>query len=138
MVLGANAMLGLPETNLGLIPGAGGSQRLTALIGRARAARMVLTGEIIDARLAHEWGVAAWLSENGAEPDAEALAAKLAKRAPLALQAAKKALVAASEAALTEGLAQERASFEALLDSADKREGITAFREKRKPVFRGE
>lgn len=138
VVLGANALLGLPETNLGLIPGAGGSQRLTALIGRARAGRMVLTGEIIEARLAYEWGVAAWFSESIAEPEAEALAAKLAQRAPLALQAAKKALIAASEAAHTEGLANERASFEALLDSADKREGIAAFRERRKPMFRGE
>ena len=137
IVLGASAKLGLPETNLGLIPGAGGCQRLTALIGRARATRMVLTGEIIEARLAHDWGIAGWLSDGVAESDAETLTAKLAQRAPLALQAAKQALVAASESAHTEDLANERASFEALLDSADKREGIAAFREKRKPIFQG-
>jgi enoyl-CoA hydratase len=59
LVLGETARLGLPETNLGLIPGAGGAQRLTALTGRARAMRMVLTGEIIDAATAEAWGIAA-------------------------------------------------------------------------------
>lgn len=134
LVLASGARLGLPETNLGLIPGAGGGQRLMALAGRARASRMVLTGEIIDADTALQWGIAAWRAED-ALAEAEGLAAKLAKRAPLALQAAKAALVAA-ESSLA--LAQERAGFEALLDTADKTEGIRAFREKRKPDFRGE
>ncbi|MBI1170918.1 2,3-dehydroadipyl-CoA hydratase [bacterium] len=135
IVLGPTARLGLPETNLGLIPGAGGGQRLMALIGRARASRMILTGEIIDAETALAWGIAAYRSQGPALPEAEALAARLAGRAPLALMAAKKALVAA-EAALA--LAPERAAFEALLDSADKSEGIRAFLEKRKPEFRGQ
>ncbi len=136
MVLGATARLGLPETNLGLIPGAGGGQRLMALAGRARATRLVLTGEIIDAATAHDWGIAGWLCDGPALPQAEALAARLALRAPLALQAAKAALVAGGEQALA--LRDERAGFERLLDSADKAEGIAAFREKRKPQFRGE
>ncbi len=134
IVLGPTAKLGLPETNLGLIPGAGGGQRLMALVGRARASRMVLTGEIIDAETAFSWGIAAYKAE-AALPEAEALAQRLATRAPLALQAAKAALVAA-EAALA--LGAERSAFEALLDTADKTEGIRAFREKRKPDFRGE
>jgi len=62
MVLGADARLGLPETNLGLIPGAGGAQRLLALVGRARATRMVMGGEIIDAATAYDWGIAGWLA----------------------------------------------------------------------------
>lgn len=136
LVLGATARLGLPETNLGLIPGAGGGQRLMALAGRARATRLVLTGEIIDAATAHGWGIAGWLCDGPALPQAEALAARLALRAPLALQAAKAALVAGGEQALA--LQDERAGFERLLDSADKAEGIAAFREKRKPQFRGE
>lgn len=136
IVLGATARLGLPETNLGLIPGAGGGQRLMALAGRARATRLVLTGEIIDAATAHDWGIAGWLCDGPALPQAEALAARLALRAPLALQAAKAALVAGEEKALA--LHDERAGFERLLDSADKAEGIAAFREKRKPHFRGE
>lgn len=136
IVLGDTARLGLPETTLGLIPGAGGGQRLMALIGRARATRLVLTGEIIDAPTAHAWGLAAWLADGPALPVAEDLAARLALRAPLALTAAKHALVRGSEAALD--LDGERAGFEALLDSADKTEGITAFRDRRKPLFRGE
>lgn len=136
LVLGETARLGLPETNLGLIPGAGGTQRLLALAGRARASRLILTGEIIDAATAFDWGIAGWLAEGAALPEAEALAAKLANRAPLALRAAKAALVAGDESA--RAFALERQGFEALLDSHDKAEGIRAFREKRKPQFRGE
>jgi enoyl-CoA hydratase len=135
LVLGATARLGLPETNLGLMPGAGGTQRLTALLGRARAMRMILTGEIIDAATAEAWGLAAWRAEGPALPEAEALARRLAQRAPLALTAAKRAILAADEGALD--LAGERAEFEALLDTADKAEGIRAFREKRPAEFLG-
>ena len=133
MVLGPTARLGLPETNLGLIPGAGGGQRLMALAGRARATRMVLTGEIIDAETALSWGIAAYGAED-AGAFATDLATRLARRAPLALMAAKRALVAERGLALD----LERAGFEALLDSEDKAEGIAAFREKRKPEFKGE
>lgn len=136
MVLGATARLGLPETNLGLIPGAGGGQRLLALVGRARAMRMVLTGEIIDAQTALDWGIAAYGSDGLASEVAEPLAARLATRAPLALMAAKRALIAGEEQALA--FAEERAGFEALLDTADKTEGIRAFRDRRKPEFKGQ
>jgi enoyl-CoA hydratase len=135
LVLGTTARLGLPETNLGLMPGAGGTQRLTAIIGRARAMRMILTGEIIDAATAEAWGLAAWRAEGPALPEAEALARRLAQRAPLALAAAKRAILAADEGALDfEG---EQLRFEALLDTADKVEGIRAFRQKRLPEFVG-
>lgn len=136
VVLGATARVGLPETSLGILPGAGGGQRLLALVGRARASRLVLTGEIIDATTALEWGIAAWGAEGPALPMAETLAATLAKRAPLSMRAAKRALVAGDETRLD--LAGERMGFEALLDTTDKAEGIAAFREKRKPAFRGE
>jgi len=134
MVLGPTAKLGLPETNLGLIPGAGGGQRLLALAGRARTSRMILTGEVIDAETALSWGIAAYASATPLA-EAEAIAARLAKRAPLALMAAKRALIASETSLAFEA---ERAEFEALLDSQDKTEGIRAFHEKRKPVFKGE
>ncbi|MBA3909864.1 MAG: 2,3-dehydroadipyl-CoA hydratase [Rhodobacter sp.] len=135
MVLGPTARLGLPETNLGLIPGAGGGQRLMALAGRARAMRMVLTGEMIDATIAFDWGIGSYLAEGPALEFAEPLAAGLAGRAPLALMAAKAALLAGEERALA--LEAERRAFETLLDTEDKTEGIRAFRERRKPEFRG-
>ncbi len=136
LVLGATAKVGLPETSLGLIPGAGGGQRLLSLVGRARATRLVLTGEILPAAAAHDWGIAGWLSKGPAEDLARPLVATLSNRAPLALMAAKAALIAGSEAALA--LPQERAAFETLLDTADKTEGIRAFRDKRKPRFSGQ
>lgn len=135
IILGDSAKLGLPETNLGLIPGAGGTQRLLALIGRARASRMILTGEIIDAPTAHQWGIAAYLATGSALPDAIALTTKIALRAPLALQAAKAALIAGDEA--PRAFTIERTHFESLMDTADKAEGIRAFRERRKPSFTG-
>lgn len=136
IILGDSAKLGLPETNLGLIPGAGGTQRLLALAGRARASRMILMGEIIDADTAHAWGIAAYRATGAALPDAIALAEKIALRAPLALQAAKAALVAGDESPRAFPL--ERAGFESLMDTADKAEGIAAFRAKRKPQFKGQ
>lgn len=135
MVVGGTARLGLPETNLGLMPGAGGTQRLTALVGRARAMRMILLGEIVDAVTAEAWGLAAWRVEGEAGPFAAELTARIAGRAPMALAAAKRAVIAAAEGGLD--FAGERAGFEALLDSADKAEGIRAFREKRRPEWQG-
>ena len=136
LILGQTARLGLPETNLGLIPGAGGSQRLMAQIGRHRASRMIMTGEIIDATTAYAWGLGSHLAATDALTEAIALADKLSHRAPLALAAAKAALVAGDESA--RAFALERTGFESLLDTADKAEGIRAFRDKRKPQFTGQ
>jgi enoyl-CoA hydratase len=134
IVLSEGAKIGLPEATLGLIPGAGGGQRLMARVGRARAARMVLLGEIIDAETAYAWGIASHLAPD-AQAAGAALTEKLARGAPLALQAAKAALIAGEERVLA--LPEERAAFEALLDSRDKTEGIAAFRSKRRAAFEG-
>lgn len=139
LVLSPRARLGLPETGLGLIPGAGGGQRLIARIGQARAMRMILLGEVIDAVTAQDWGIASYLIVDEA-PDAYAqfaaqIAAQLAARAPLALMAAKRALLAAEDRALA--LTEERQAFESLLDSRDKQEGIAAFRAHRPAEFQG-
>lgn len=135
MVLGPTARVGLPETSLGLIPGAGGGQRLMALAGRARAMRMVLSGEVIDAATAFDWGIASYLADGPALEMADVLAGRLAGRAPLALMAAKATLLAGEEKSLA--LDVERKAFERLLDTDDKAEGINAFRDRRKPEFRG-
>lgn len=135
MVLGDTARLGLPETNLGLIPGAGGGQRLLARLGPARAARLVLLAEIIDADTAMDWGLCSHRAPE-ALPLAETLATTLAVRAPLAMQAAKAALLEGTEAGLA--LGAERQGFEALLDTADKAEGIAAFRARRSARFTGQ
>jgi enoyl-CoA hydratase len=135
IVVGDSARLGLPETSLGLIPGAGGGQRLLSLVGRMRAARLVLTGEVIDAATAFDWGIASHRAEGSALPDAIALTDRISQRAPLALAAAKRALIEGAELALA--FETERAGFEALLDSTDKAEGIAAFHEKRRPWFTG-
>jgi enoyl-CoA hydratase len=135
IVVSDSARLGLPETSLGLIPGAGGGQRLLSLVGRMRAARLVLTGEVIDAATAFDWGIASHRAEGSALPAAIALTDRISQRAPLALAAAKRALIEGAETALA--FETERAGFEALLDSTDKAEGIAAFHEKRRPWFTG-
>lgn len=134
---GPTARFGLPETSLGFIPGAGGLHRLTQRIGPTRAAWMAFGGEIIDVETANAWGLVSQRTDGPAEVAAIAYAKKLAGRAPLALAAAKASLVDAAEGPTADGLARERARFEALMDSDDKREGVAAFREKRTPVFQG-
>jgi enoyl-CoA hydratase/carnithine racemase len=133
------ARFGLPETRLGLIPGWGGTQRLTAAIGAPRARRLVLTAETVSAAQAAEWGVVATVvPPEELETTLAALSSELRTRAPLALAAAKRAIRAAETPAWpTPGAERETAELLALFASADGAEGIDAFVAKRAPRFTG-
>ena len=132
------ARFGLPEINIGVLPGDGGTQRLPRLVGKAWATRLILTGEIITAAQARDIG----LVIETTEPDrllkrATALAAEIASKAPLAAQLAKQAMRGAFEKPLSEGLLVEREAVKEAFKTEDRAEGMRAFLEKRPPVFRG-
>ncbi|MFN2460041.1 MAG: enoyl-CoA hydratase-related protein [Candidatus Velthaea sp.] len=138
LVVADDARLGQPEIELGLIPGAGGTQRLTRALGKTTAMEMVLLGRQLSGTEAYARGLA-----NACVPPervlAKALAAAhtLARKAPLAVRAAKRHVLAAFEEPLAAGLQAERRTFRALLSTADGREGVAAFNEKRKPAWSG-
>jgi enoyl-CoA hydratase/carnithine racemase len=136
-VAGADAKFGVPEVRLGLIPGAGGTQRLPRLIGRARAIDLVLTARQMEAPEALAVGLIDRLVDAGAALDAAVdLAKQLGKSSHQALLAGLRSVDAAQEFALAEGNAFERAEIGKLFTHGEAREGIAAFVEKRKPEFR--
>ncbi|MDQ2854667.1 MAG: enoyl-CoA hydratase-related protein [Chloroflexota bacterium] len=138
IVAAESARFGQPEINLGVIPGAGGTQRLTRAVGKSTAMEMILTGEPIDAREAHRLGLVARVVPNELlVEDALTLAARIAAKSPLALRVAKEAVNAAYEMSLTDALAHERRLFYLLFASDDQKEGMAAFLEKREPDFTG-
>ena len=138
IVAAESAKFGQPEIKLGVIPGAGGTQRLTRAIGKSRAMEMILTGEPMDAAEAHARGlVARVVPDELLVEDALTLAAQIAARSPVALRVAKEAVNAAYETDLTQGLAHERRLFYLLFASEDQKEGMAAFMEKRSPDFSG-
>jgi len=133
-----SAKFGLPEINLGVIPGAGGTQRLAHAVGKALAMEMILNDRKLTAQEALQHGlvnrvvlVSDYLDE------ALKLAEEIASRAPLALHAAKKAINASYEPSLTDGLAEETRVFYELFNTEDQKEGMKAFVEKRKPHWKG-
>ncbi|OSC99014.1 ClpP/crotonase [Trametes coccinea BRFM310] len=132
--------IGLPEVKLGIIPGAGGTQRLTRLLGLAKAKDLIFTARIMTAQEAHQIGVVDYVSdpEGTAVDKALELAAQMSANAPLALKAAKQAISRVPELGLESGLDFERASYEPLLHTKDRLEALQAFKEKRAPVFKGE
>jgi enoyl-CoA hydratase len=137
-VASSQAKFGQPETNLGIIPGAGGGATLTRVIGRARAMKMVLTGALITAEEALQYGLVAEICEpEEATMRAIELAKEIATRAPLAMQQAKAVVNAAFDLPHAAHLAFERQAFSFLFSTEDKREGVAAFLEKRKPKWRG-
>jgi enoyl-CoA hydratase len=137
-VASENARFGQPEINLGIMCGGGGTQRLTHLIGEGRAMEIILTGDMIDAPTALQFGLV-----NHVYPLAELeaktleLANKIAEKAPIALQLSKEAVKFASKSNLDEGLRREVDLFAICFSTEDKEEGVAAFLEKRKPNFKG-
>ncbi len=132
------ASFGQPEINLGIIPGGGGTQRLTRLIGEGKAMELILTGDIIDAKTAYTLGlVNTVVPAADLEAKTMEIANRIAEKSPIALQMAKEAVKLASRSNLDEGLRREVDLFALCFSSEDKDEGVTAFLEKRKPQFKG-
>ncbi len=138
-VAAAECRIGFPEATLGIIPGAGGTQRLPRLVGPTVAKELIFTGRRIDAALALRLGVVSEVVPEGQVGQAaRALAGRIAASAPLAVAAAKRAIDDGLDGSLAAGLALEYRSQLALYASADWQEGLAAFGEKRAPRFRGE
>ena len=138
IVASETAQFGQPETGLGIIPGAGGTQRLTRAVGKAKSMDVILSGRFLDAREAERAGLVArvvvreaWLEE------AKRVARAIAEKAPVAQRLAKEAVNRAFETTLESGLDLERKALYLAFASDDAREGLTAFGEKRPPEFRG-
>jgi enoyl-CoA hydratase len=138
IVASETARFGQPEINIGVIPGAGGTQRLARLLGKNLTMEMVLNNRTLSADEAHKLGLVNRLAppERFLEEALE-LAAEIAARAPLAVRLGKEAVNQAFESFLTEGLKDERRLFYLLFASSDQKEGMAAFVEKRKPEWKG-
>lgn len=134
-----DALFGQPEMRLGMIPGSGGSQRLSRYIGVSRAKYYILTGERFTAEQAHAWGLVATLSDDVAALDAEVdrVAQALIGHSPLALRVAKEVIDAGVDGPLATGIELERKAYSLLRATHDFAEGVGAYVEKRKPEFTG-
>lgn len=135
-----SARMGLTECSLGIIPGAGGTQRLPLIVGMAKASELIFMAKKLSAEEALQCGLINALAsgEQGVVHLAHDWAQCIAKNAPLAVRAAKKSLWAPYRAVLLEGLAQEYAHYQSILNTEDREEGLKAFAEKREPRFLGQ
>jgi enoyl-CoA hydratase len=138
IIASETAQFGQPETNLAVLPGAGGTQRLTRAIGKSKAMDVILSGRFLSAQEAEQAGLVArvvpqetWLEE------AKGVATAIAEKSPVGVRLAKEAVNQAFETSLASGLDAERKAFHLALSSEDAQEGLRAFLEKRKPDFRG-
>ncbi|MQT58438.1 2,3-dehydroadipyl-CoA hydratase [Pseudomonas sp. FSL R10-1350] len=139
IIAGEDARFGQPEINLGIMPGAGGTQRLLRAVGKSMAMQMVLTGEPINARQALRSGLVSEVTQPEFTVErALHIAHSIATKAPLAVRLAKEALLKAMDTDLASGLRLERHAFTLLAGTRDRDEGIRAFQEKRRPAFTGE
>ncbi len=138
IVASETAQFGQPEINIGVIPGAGGTQRLTRAIGKFKAMEVILAGKFLSATEAFDAGlVTKVVSKERFLDEAVRLAQQIAQKPPLALKAAKEAVLAVDETTLHQGLEYERRLFYSLFATEDQKEGMKAFLEKRKPEFKG-
>lgn len=132
------AKLGLPEVNLGIFPGFGGTQRLPRLIGKNRAKELIFTARMISAKDAFEMGIVNKVSSPAdLMKDVEATAQEIMAKGPIAIEVAKRAVNDGADLDLASGLAMERAAFPLIFSTEDKTEGVKAFLEKRKAEFKG-
>lgn len=136
-ILSSEARVGLPEIRLGIMPGAGGTQRLPELIGPGRAREMIFFGTIIDAQTARTWGLCEWVVDGDPVQEAKSLAQKIVEKPPCALAAAKKSINHGMGGDLCSGIAFEAVVWADLFSTSDQKEGMKAFQEKRKPRFTG-
>lgn len=139
IVASETARFGQPEINIGVIPGAGGTQRLTRAIGKALAMEMILNNRVLTAQEALHFGLINRVVPGERYLDeALELAGQVAQRGPLALRLAKAAVNNAFETSLTEGISNERRAFYLLFSTQDQKEGMAAFLEKRSPEWKGQ
>lgn len=135
----SSVKMGLPETTLGIIPGAGGTQRLPRIVGEARAKEMILLGRALTAAQAFEWGLLNRITPDGANliDDVVSWIEPIANGAPIAQAAALEAIDRSFDSTLELGLELEKVSYDKVLVSDDRKEALKAFAEKRKPAFSG-
>lgn len=138
IVAGEGASFGQPEIRVGIMPGAGGTQRLVRAVGKFKAMKMLMTGQPVTAREAEAMGLVTEVVPD-AEVEAAALklAVQIARMPPLAIQQIKEVVLAGQDAPLSSALALERKAFQLLFASEDQKEGMRAFLEKRKPDYKG-
>ena len=138
IIASENATFGQPEVNVGIMPGAGGTQRLIRAVGKYKAMEMILTGKPITAQEAHRVGlVNRVVPTESLMDEAKKIANEIASKPPISIRAAKEAILKAQDTALEVGLDFERKSFYMLFATEDGKEGMKAFLEKRKPNFKG-
>jgi methylglutaconyl-CoA hydratase len=138
-VAGESAVLGLPETGLAIIPGAGGTQRLPRLVGRSKAKELIFTGRKVGAAEARSLGLVDQVASRGeALQAALGLVREMLAKGPVALRAAKEAIDGGLDLDREAGLALEARCYARVIPTQDRLEGLAAFREKRKPVYRGQ
>lgn len=138
IIAGEGARFGQPEVRVGIMAGGGGTQRLVRAIGKYRAMKMLLTGDVVSAKEAMEMGfVSAVVADQEVLGTALKMAAQIARLPPLAIMQTKEVVLAGADVSLDTGLMLERKAFELLFASRDQKEGMRAFIEKRNPVFEG-